>query len=572
MLGARAPSPAVGRRRDLTFGDSLERSFSRYALNAGEGARAPSRTIESTEKTSMKRSASISILLLLLFFQAGVGLGQQATSLADRIQTIIDRPEFRHAFFGIEFYSLDTGKPIYKLNAEKLFTPASTTKLLTEGTALELLGGDFRFHTRVYRTGPIAADGTLAGDLVLVAAGDPNLSGRLNADGTLAFENEDHSYDGDPHTRAVPGDPLLVIRRLAQAVADRGIKKILGYVLIDISLFPEGTRELGTGVVISPVVVNDNLIDVTVGPGAEVDAPVVFKQSPATSYVTFVNKATTARSDVKPGINWLTDVMNPDGTHTVTIAGSFPQGKAGILYNYAVPEPGRFAETVFVEALREKGIAVDLSKPGEKHDFKTIAASYVPQQLVAEHISAPLKEEVKVTLKVSQNLHASMTPLILAATLAKNSVTTGFDLEREFLERAGLDLSGASQGDGAGGDAHFSPEFMVSYLVYMSKQKDFQTFYDALPILGRDGTLFDIQPGSPAAGHVHAKTGTFGVYDPLNRKLLVTAKGLAGYMTTHDGQRLVFALYVNNVSVNAESAEIKRVAGQMLGELAAAAY
>jgi D-alanyl-D-alanine carboxypeptidase/D-alanyl-D-alanine-endopeptidase (penicillin-binding protein 4) len=256
----------------------------------------------------------------------------------------------------------------------------------------------------------------------------------------------------------------------------------------------------------------------------------------------------------------------------VTIAGSFPQGKAGILYNYAVPEPGRFAETVFVEALREKGIAVELSKLGQKHDFKTIAASYVPQQLVAEHISAPLKEEVKVTLKVSQNLHASMTPLILAATLAKNSVTTGFDLEREFLERAGLDLSGASQGDGAGGDAHFSPDFMVSYLIFMSKQKDFQTFYDALPILGRDGTLFDIQPGSPAAGHVHAKTGTFGVYDPLNRKLLVTAKGLAGYMTTHDGQRLIFALYVNNVSVNAESAEIKRVAGQMLGELAAAAY
>jgi len=84
--------------------------------------------------------------------------------------------------------------------------------------------------------------------------------------------------------------------------------------------------------------------------------------------------------------------------------------------------------------------------------------------------------------------------------------------------------------------------------------------------------LFDIQLASPAAGHVHAKTGTFGVYDPLNRKLLVTAKGLAGYMTTRDGQHLVFALYVNNVSVTADSGEIKRVAGQMLGELAAAAY
>lgn len=521
----------------------------------------------------MKRLAGYSLLLLLLLtFAATAALGQKPATLADRIRTIIDRPEFRHAFFGIEFYSLDTGKAIYKLNAEKLLTPASTTKLLTEGTALELLGGDFCFHTRVYRTGPIAADGTLDGDLVLVASGDPNLSGRLNADGTLAFENEDHSYDGDPSTRAVPGDPLLVIRRLAQAVADRGIKKIQGHVIIDISLFPEGARELGTGVVISPVVVNDNLIDVTVGPGTEVGAPVVFKRAPATSYLTFINTATTGKPDSKPGISWSAEVRNPNGSYTIMITGSFPSGMAPILYSYAVPEPSRFAETVFVEALREKNIAVELGQVGERHDFKALANAYLPQQLVAEHVSAPLKEEVKVTLKVSQNLHASMTPLILAATLARNSDRTGFDLEHDFLERAGLDLSGASQGDGAGGNAHFSPEFMVSYLVYMAKQKDFQIFYDALPILGRDGTLFDIQPASPAAGHVHAKTGTFSVYDPLNRKVLVTAKGLAGYLTTRTGEHLAFALYVNNVSLAADSVEIKRVAGQMLGELAAAAY
>jgi len=62
------------------------------------------------------------------------------------------------------------------------------------------------------------------------------------------------------------------------------------------------------------------------------------------------------------------------------------------------------------------------------------------------------------------------------------------------LQKAGLDTLGAQQGDGAGGDAHFTPEFMVAYLTYMSKQKDYQDFYNALPILGKDGTLFDIQP------------------------------------------------------------------------------
>ena len=113
---------------------------------------------------------------------------------------------------------------------------------------------------------------------------------------------------------------------------------------------------------------------------------------------------------------------------------------------------------------------------------------------------------------------------------------------------------------------------MVSFLTYMSKQKDFQVFHDALPILGRDGTLFDIQAQSPAAGFVHAKTGTFSNYDPLNRRLLVTAKGLAGYMTTKKGEHLAFAIYINNVSVSLEPDATKQIVGQAVGEIAAAAY
>src|SRR5438477_10942389 len=106
----------------------------------------------------------------------------------------------------------------------------------------------------------------------------------------------------------------------------------------------------------------------------------------------------------------------------------------------------------------------------------------------------------------------------------------------------------------------------------MSKHNDFQDFYNALPILRRDGTLYDIHPQSPDAGKVHAKTGTFSAYDPLNRRLLVTGKGLAGYMTTHTGEHLAFAIYVNNVSVPTEPDAVKRLTGQALGEIAAAAY
>jgi len=124
-------------------------------------------------------------------------------------------------------------------------------------------------------------------------------------------------------------------------------------------------------------------------------------------------------------------------------------------------------------------------------------------------------------------------PMILKSVLAHgDTATTGFDLERGMLQRAGLDLSGAQQTDGAGGDARFSPDFIVHYLAYMAKQPDFAVFERALPVLGRDGTLWNVQPDSPAAGHIHAKTGTLGNYDALNRSLLVTAKGLGGYFTS----------------------------------------
>ncbi|HEY6328339.1 MAG TPA: D-alanyl-D-alanine carboxypeptidase, partial [Blastocatellia bacterium] len=260
-----------------------------------------------------------------------------------------------------------------------------------------------------------------------------------------------------------------------------------------------------------------------------------------------------------------------DGTHTVTVTGSFPSGQAPILFKYAVPSPSRFAQILLVEALRELGIKVSM-EPGRLPAEKSRNSCYAVENTVAEHVSPPLKEEVKVTLKVSQNLHASATPFIMGALLGKRNERNGFDVEHDFLARAGLDLSGAAQSDGAGGAAYFTPEFMVSFLAYMYKQKNYEDFLKALPILGRDGTLWNIQPKSPAAGHVFAKTGTFAEGDLLNKRTIVTGKGLAGYLTTSDGGHLAFAIYVNKVSVPEDPDAITRIAGQALGEIAAAAY
>ena len=528
----------------------------------------------------MQRTAVAAPWLVVLGFSPLTAQGRGQTlpgpvpgTLAERVQQVISRPEYRRSSFGVAFYDLDSQTPLFTLNADKLFVPGSTTKLVTEGTGLELLGPDYRFHTRLYRTGSIRKDGTLDGDLVLVASGDPNLSGRIRPDGTLAFENQDHAYDGSPDTKAVPGDPLLVIHELADQVAARHITRVKGHVLIDISLFPEGERELGTGVVISPVAVNDNLVDVTVAPGAAPGVPVTVTPSPVTAYVRFVNQATTAPADSTPEIRWASDSAAPDGSHTVTVAGRMPAGKPAWLFSYAVPQPSRFAEVVLVEALKARGVRVVERPAGVRHDFKALASAYTPDNLVAEHVSPPLTEEAKVTLKVSQNLHASMMPFILSGVLAHDgSAKAGFKLEHDLLERAGLDLSGASQGDGAGGAAHFAPEFMVRFLAYMASRPYFAAYLAALPVLGRDGTLWKVQPDSPAAGHVQAKTGTYAEVDHLNSGLMVNGKGLAGYVTTAAGRRLAFAVYANNVPVSAEQGAIERTIAQAVGEIAAAAY
>jgi D-alanyl-D-alanine carboxypeptidase/D-alanyl-D-alanine-endopeptidase (penicillin-binding protein 4) len=328
---------------------------------------------------------SVLSLLLLLGLQSLPVRAQSESSLPQRIQKVMSRPEFAHANFGIEFYSLDAGKVIYALNADKLFVPASTTKTLTEGTLLAKLGADYRFHTRVYRTGPIDKHGTLKGDIVLVASGDPNLSNRIQPDGTLAFVDHDHSYNGP----ALPGDPLAVIQEFVTQIKSKGVRKIEGHVYVDTSLMPDGEREGGTGVVMSSIIVNDNVIDLVGKPGSKPGDPVQLSVSPQNSYLHFVNNVVTGESKSKLAFSASDPVSAPDGSLIVTLSGSIPTGVEPQTAAFALPSPTKFATAVLRDVLKSAGITVNPKPTARIADFTPYQRFYTAENQLAEHISPP---------------------------------------------------------------------------------------------------------------------------------------------------------------------------------------
>jgi len=210
-------------------------------------------------------------------------------------------------------------------------------------------------------------------------------------------------------------------------------------------------------------------------------------------------------------------------------------------------------------------------------DFSPYARFYGTENQVAEHVSPPLSEEIKVTLKVSQNLQAGMGPYLLGTLVAKDTkapLTLDSKSNMTSSNRRSWTCPARRKAmePAATGPTSFSPDFMVHYLTYWSTRPDYQEFFKALPILGKDGTSRRFKPIPLARAMFFAKTGTFGSEDRLGGKMMLNGKGLAGYVLTKDGKRLAFAAYVNHVSLAPDPEAAQHVAGQALGEIAAAAY
>jgi D-alanyl-D-alanine carboxypeptidase/D-alanyl-D-alanine-endopeptidase (penicillin-binding protein 4) len=514
----------------------------------------------------MPRCRSLCCFAALLLLPLPV---RAADDLAARIAEVVNGPHYQESRWGILVVDAPTGKTVYEQNADRLFLPASTTKLYSCAAALVALGPDYRFETPVYRRGPLEK-GRLRGDLILVASGDLTMGGRTGPDGKMAFKDHDHTYANAPLGRAelTDTDPLAGLKALARQVKESGIERIDGEVLIDDRLF---ARALGSGSgpgLLTPILVNDNVVDVLITPAAKAGEPAVVKMRPPTAWVQMDAQVRTAAEGQPVRLD-----IEAVGPQRFTIRGQIPVQSPPYVRVYPVEDPAAFARALFIEALRGEGVSVNASPLAAPRAELPERDGYGKLQRVALFTSPPLAEALKVTLKVSHNLYASTLPLLMAAKDGKRTLPEGMRLQGKILAELGVPVETISFAGGAGGANADSvtPRATVRLLQAMAKRPDYPAYRAALPVLGVDGTLAEaVEPGSPAKGKVQAKTGTLFWHDLMNDRPLLRSKALAGTMTTAGGRELLLALFVNDVPLPQGGSTSRE--GKVLGRLCEIIY
>jgi serine-type D-Ala-D-Ala carboxypeptidase/endopeptidase (penicillin-binding protein 4) len=524
-----------------------------------------------SRRAALRGAGATGLALTVSAPELTAGASQDATPvseqpLPDAFAAVMNQPRYaEYTQWGIYVADRKTGEAVYDLNSIQRYVPGSTTKLFPAAAALTAYGADFRFETPVYRRGDVV-DGVLDGDLILVASGDITMGGRDRPDGTLAYGNIDHT-----DANAVPGvatltdtDPLAGLDALARQVADAGITRARD-VIIDARLWNQMPKD---DYVLSPIMINDNVVDLTTVPATDGD-PASFEVRPVSAFYDITTDVQTVAANQPQAVTITSSAPNQ-----IEIQGQIPEGTAPLLQTFQVEDPPAFARTLFIEALVRQGVTIDAPAVGANPDDRLPASdTYAEADRVALLTSLPFSEAIKVILKVSMNRGADTLVFLLAVKEGQRTFSEGLQAIRPFLEQIGVDPAGVSLADGRGNERAdlFSPRSVAALLRGMAAGPNFTAYYDALPILGVDGTEWMSLPStSPALGKIVAKSGTTVDGDLLNQEYLLLGKASAGYLTTRSGRELVWAVYVNDV-LSADLLDLIGV-GADIGTIAEAIY
>jgi D-alanyl-D-alanine carboxypeptidase/D-alanyl-D-alanine-endopeptidase (penicillin-binding protein 4) len=461
---------------------------------------------------------------------------QAATILYQELANIFGRSSVAHAQLGVSVTSLTVGDTLFSLNERRMMVPASNQKLLTVAAAARKLGWDYRYLTRVLATGPVKADGTLDGDLIIVGSGDPTINPR--------------------HP-----DRWAVLEVWAGQVAARGVKVINGHLIGDDNAFAEpglgsgwswDDLVAGYGSPVGALQYHENQVELLVGPGMAAGAAGIVSTSPMGSGLLVDNQVITVAPDQPTRV--ITDRM--PGWSMLTVRGQVALGGKPRLVFAAVENPTVLFVNAFREALSRKGIfvggsALDIDDLRAAPDLSK-AETWVTDQ------SPPLSEIIDPLLKRSRNGYAETLLWTLSPPGEPANEVAGLKVLRETLTELGVDPALYASFDGSGLSRYdmLTAESLTRVLTAVWNDPVMVGPYrSALPVAGTAGSIENRLKGTPAAGRVWAKTGSMFNIDTLS-----------GYVLTADDEPLAFSFLANNYTV--PSSEIDAMMDEALLKLA----
>lgn len=434
--------------------------------------------------------------------------------LSSDLDSILDDPRLSGATVAAVVRTAGTGAILYSRDAGRRLLPASNAKLLVAAAAFLVLGPDHRFETAVLAA-ETPREGLVEGDIYLRGGGDPTL---------LPDDFDRLASDLSASGLQVVGGDLVAddswfddVRLGADWAWDDEDRPYAAQVSA-LTVAPDGDFDAGT-------------VAIDVSPGDAPGHPARVRVVPETDHVALTNQAVTGQTSSPTSLS----LDRQHGSNLLAVGGSIAEGAAARRIWASVWDPTGHATAVFRAALARHGIALrGVARRGQTPSSAS---------LLARRLSAPLTEFVVPMLKLSNNGHAE----VLVKAIGRRAVDRGtwedgLAETARSLARLGLDPAALQVADGSGLSRRdlASPEQLATLLVALQSKPWFPSFLAALPLAGNPdrlvgGTLRSRMREGPAAGNVRAKTGTLG-----------SVSTLSGYVTTADGDLLVFSLLLNH--------------------------